>query len=157
MTARSATAEMIPAVYPGDRVRVHITRDGKLYDDSHKLGGVWLVMGLRGFRATIGRPGFVESWKVDVRLLSTTTDALPEPPATDFPTSVPCGALVQFTPEHARRAKCSPDDLWVVLADKFDRVNVARLGGDDNRYTRAPRAMLARVVPVEEVASILAK
>lgn len=30
--------------------------------------------------------------------------------------------------------------IFVVLADKFDKVNVAKLGGDGGRYYRAPRA-----------------
>jgi hypothetical protein len=40
--------------------------------------------------------------------------------------------------------------LWVVIADKMDKVNVTRLGGDHNRYLRVPPAMLTRI-PLSEI------
>jgi hypothetical protein len=37
------------------------------------------------------------------------------------------------------------DGYWVVIKDGFDRVNVARLGGDDARYLRAARSLVTVV------------
>ena len=37
--------------------------------------------------------------------------------------------------------------LYVVLADKGDRVNLARLGGDEGRYVRHPHRGLLKVEP----------
>lgn len=45
--------------------------------------------------------------------------------------------------------------VFVVLADKFERINCAPLGGDSGRYWRAPRATVTPV-PADEVATILA-
>ena len=36
--------------------------------------------------------------------------------------------------------------LLVALVDKGDKINAARLGGDNGRYWRLPRAMLAEIV-----------
>ena len=37
-------------------------------------------------------------------------------------------------------------NLLVALVDKGDKINAARLGGDNGRYWRLPRAMLAEIV-----------
>jgi len=37
------------------------------------------------------------------------------------------------------------NDLWVVLVDKGEKVNVAKLGGDGNRYLRVGRRSLVKV------------
>lgn len=58
--------------------------------------------------------------------------------SSDVPTQDP-GAIVKV------RGK---DGLFVVLADKWDKINVARLGGDNGRYYRQPRST---VVPVDDV------
>lgn len=44
--------------------------------------------------------------------------------------------------------------LFVVLADKFDKINVARLGGDNDRYFRASRAQVT-ALSAEETATVL--
>jgi hypothetical protein len=41
--------------------------------------------------------------------------------------------------------KTDTDALWVVLVDKGEKINIAKLGGDDNRYLRVPRSWLAKV------------
>jgi hypothetical protein len=47
------------------------------------------------------------------------------------------------------RSRLIGDGLFVVLADKGERVNIARIGGDGGRYYRAPRSTVT-VVPVPD-------
>jgi hypothetical protein len=46
------------------------------------------------------------------------------------------------------------DGVWVVLADKVDKVNIVKLGGDGDRYLRAHPAALTRLV-LGELAGVL--
>lgn len=114
--------------------------------------------GTRGGRgvAILSRPGSAGA-RCDDRALQITDEPLPAAPEGAFPEHVVMGAVVQLTTEGARAAKCTTDTLWVVTADKGEKVNAAPLGGHNDRYFRAPRVYYSRVVPLEEVPGILAK
>jgi hypothetical protein len=55
-----------------------------------------------------------------------------------------------FDPGVVVTSKTAPG-VFVVIADKVDKVNVAKLGGDNGRYWRLPPAALT-VVPLAELA-----
>lgn len=65
------------------------------------------------------------------------------------PPKVSLGSTVRLT--HNRFGPA--DAIYVVIAIKQDKTNVARLGGDNDRYIRVPHAM---VVPVEVEATVVA-
>lgn len=58
---------------------------------------------------------------------------------------VPYVAATPLHPGTLVRSTVVPDGLYVVIADKGDRVNLAKLGGDSGRYYRAPRATVTTV------------
>lgn len=63
---------------------------------------------------------------------------------TEVPTQ-PVGALVSVQ---------GKTGVYVVIADKFDRINVALLGGEGGRYWRQPRATITPWTP-DEVQDLL--
>lgn len=64
----------------------------------------------------------------------------------------PAGTVVRFKDERA--VGRFGGGLYVVIKNGGDRINVAKMGGDNDRYVRAPAASLVRV-PLTEVASHL--
>jgi hypothetical protein len=78
----------------------------------------------------------------------------PEPQYRTTPTLLP-GAIVQWA--RGIGTAVSPHDLWVVLADKHDKVNIAALGGDPTGrgyYFRALPDHLTEV-PLDQLAEKL--
>jgi hypothetical protein len=61
---------------------------------------------------------------------------------------LPSPSLLYHPGELVRIGSGKYAGLWVVLADKgADKVNLAKLGGDDGNYLRASRHALVRVDP----------
>lgn len=60
---------------------------------------------------------------------------------------VVCGSFVTYAPQ--------PGKVFVVLADKVDKINIALAGGDRDRYWRAPRSLVTPLT-VAEAARLLA-
>ena len=93
-----------------------------------------------------GRGARMPGWMLhlyDPAVGITSVAGVPMPPP---PTAV-------FDPGTVVMSKSQPG-VFVVIADKVDKVNVARLGGDGGRYWRIPPAALT-VVPVAELANHL--
>lgn len=63
---------------------------------------------------------------------------------TERPTFQP---LEMLEPGALVRSPLAGPGVFVVLADKIDRVNIAKIGGDGGRYYRVPRSSVT-VVPV---------
>jgi hypothetical protein len=60
-----------------------------------------------------------------------------------------CGTLVRVHNARHGASFLNDGDLGVVLVDKGERVNVAPLGGFEDRYGRLPRRMLTVVNPAD--------
>jgi len=93
-----------------------------------------------------GRGARFPGWMLhsyDPSMTITSTSGVPMGPA-PHPVFDP-GVLVK---------SASRPGVFVVLADKVDKVNVAALGGDNGRYFRIPPAALT-VVPLAELANHL--
>jgi hypothetical protein len=109
--------------------------------DDSRYRGVWIVASI-GPKNTVVRPlDGGRPLRVPHYMLTDPTD-----PAT----------IENFEPylhfalgEIVRLSSPKYPGLWVVIADKGNRVNVAHLGGDDDRYLRAPKSWLTSVDPKE--------
>ena len=60
-----------------------------------------------------------------------------------------CGTLVRLNGVRQEKGWLKNGNLGVVLVDKGDRINVAPLGGHEDRYARLPRHMVTVVDPQE--------
>jgi hypothetical protein len=136
--ARAARFEEARSTFaPGDQVTVA----------SERWPGVWTVVKVnkvnlkleQGPRRLNASPTYVT--KVD--------GSTPAPTFTA--TTVPLPTI--FDPGATARVR-GRDGLWVVIRDAgADRVNLARIGGENGRYLRAPRSLVTPVkVTVTEVA-----
>lgn len=133
-------------LWPGDHVRVCDTTTYLPVPDDHPWAGVWRVA--RVNPKTISIEQGARGGKAGRAILKKTDEPLAETAAPAVPDRVPAGALLRVTSEAATRLgrDITPQTLLVTLADKGDKINAARLGGDNDRYWRLPRAMLAEVV-----------
>lgn len=121
---------------PGDKVMI----------DDPKFPGVWTIKSI-GPKNTVvipengGRGLRAPHW-----MLKDITDA----PSGVTVTAVPLQAY--YVPgELVRITMGKYAGLYVVLADKGERVNVTKLGGDGGRYVRAPKGSSLVKVDVSEV------
>lgn len=155
MTRSTATAtaqNLIPAVYPGSTIRIRANAfTAQPVGDDHDLAGVWEVTRVNSTTFTIRQPATGKAGRIGHAFAVPVDEPLAEAPAAPeptFPRHVPCGALVRLNAAgvKATKGKYTADQLFVVLADKIERVNIVPVGGDDDRYYRMARAGLAEVV-----------
>lgn len=100
--------------------------------DDPKYPGVWIVKSHGPKNATLTPENGGQGLRAPYYMLTDPTNVAPAP------------AVEYFEPGVVVRI---PNDtgLHVVLADKGDRVNLAKLGGDNGRYLRHPRRGLVKV------------
>ena len=111
----------------GDRVKI----------DDGAYPGIWVIKSKGPVNATLRPEDGGRGLRVPYYMLIDPS-AAPKPTVYYSP-----GELVRVSGGDRR------DGLWVVLADKGNSVNVAKLGGDGGRYLRAPRGGLSKVDPAQ--------
>lgn len=108
-----------------------------------KYPGIWTVKSLGPVNVVLFPEGGGIRLRVPRELLLDPTDA-------PVVTEVPVETAAYFAPgEIVRIPSGKYAGLYVVLADKGAKVNVALLGGDGGRYVRALRPSLVRVDAAE--------
>lgn len=87
----------------------------------------------------------------DAPVTSTAAGTAQSVPLADPVAHLVCGTLVRVHNGKHDRDWLKDGDLGVVLLDKGERVNVAPLGGFEDRYGRLPRRMLTVVNPADVI------
>jgi hypothetical protein len=142
------TSALTATFYRGDIVTI---------DHPRAAGKTFLVVRRNRTTYSLQEVGNSNLWKAGPGLLRQVTSADQLQQARDTLQKVALephvshhpGSFVRWTPPKQR------PQLFVVLADKGDKVNIAVLGGDSGRYWRAPRAQLIPV-PLAELPAALA-
>lgn len=109
--------------------------------DDAKYPGIWTIQSVGPKNCVVipkagGRGLRAPKWMI----VDPNYDAAPPVPETEAYVSYYAGEVVRITGFGGKY-----DGLYVVLVDKGERVNVAKLGGDGNRYLRIPRRSLTKV------------
>lgn len=112
----------------GDKVEV----------ESPKYPGVWTVMKVNPRRYRLQKDGMGAVLNADHTMCRAVGAAprqfeIERVPVRTLPTQDP-GAFVRYTGRSDTKVKHG--DVFVVIADKYERVNCAKVGGDGGRYWR---------------------
>jgi hypothetical protein len=123
-----------PQFRVGDKVSV----------DHEKYPGVWTIVGQGPVNSTLIPEGGSRKLKAPHYMLREPGAALAT--VTTLPT------VQYFDPgEFVRIDKGKYTGLFIVLADKGEKVNITRPGGDGGRYIRMPKSLVSERVDPSEV------
>jgi hypothetical protein len=109
-----------------------------------KFSGIWIVRKVNPAKYLLDPEGGGRGLNAPHSIVTAAPadGAAPEPYNPYARSTLHPGTLVRFD-----SPKVEQGSLFVVIADKFDKVNIALLGGDDGRYWRALPQNLTVVAP----------